>query len=303
MTVRLLPTENGDTYSGAGGKERKTQREGETQTGCESVFLMTGSSWRLEVFDAFVTFTECGHSRPVGGSAALVIEAGYPQLIGGVWFETCTVYIYICWHLHLKCFSFLLTASGHLSVIVNPKNIWPWLKQRTNLLHCGFVYCQRNRFQLVLQRRAEVQAVGAVGKVIVDVAHSWKKTERAGVWMKWQCMYLFSQSECKLFFLTMQRIHVYAPTHLSMIPLGARGSSQSSWMEREVRVTGRGGGWWAGGAVRVMSSLSGPWLQHWQMFKTETLFWYHKCISTVTRQIFFLRKKIHTQLVLSGILQ
>lgn len=82
MTVRLLPTEKGDTYSGAGGKER----ERETQ----DVSLL---SRRVERFDALtVTFAERRHRRPVGGSAAHVIEAGCSQLIGGVRFETCTVH-------------------------------------------------------------------------------------------------------------------------------------------------------------------------------------------------------------------
>lgn len=38
-----------------------------------------------------VTFAECADGRPVGGSAAHLIEAGSPQLIGRVWLEPCTV--------------------------------------------------------------------------------------------------------------------------------------------------------------------------------------------------------------------
>ncbi len=83
-------------------------------------------------------------------------------------------------------------------------------------------------------------------------------------------------------------------THLSMTPLGARGSSHSSWAEREVRVTGRGGGWWAGGAARVWSSLSGPWLQHCQMFKTETskIYSISECTSTASWMKNYIHRKL-----------
>lgn len=40
-----------------------------------------------------VTFTERRYSCPVGGSAAHVVEAGSSQLIGGVWSQTCRVYM------------------------------------------------------------------------------------------------------------------------------------------------------------------------------------------------------------------
>lgn len=40
--------------------------------------------------DAGGTFTERGYSGPVGGSTAHVVEAGRPQLIGGVGPQTCT---------------------------------------------------------------------------------------------------------------------------------------------------------------------------------------------------------------------
>lgn len=80
------------------------------------------------------------------------------------------------------------------------------------------------------------------------------------------------------------------PTHLSMTPLGARGSSQFSCTEREVKVTGWGGGWWAGGAARVWSSLSGPWLQHWQMFNTETVV----DISISKSEFIFKKTTMHT---------
>lgn len=48
-----------------------------------------------------------------------------------------------------------------------------------------------------------------------------------------------------------------------MTPLGSKGLSHSICTERDVRVTGRGGGWSVGGAGRVWSFLSGPRLQHW----------------------------------------
>lgn len=51
---------------------------------------MTGLFGRLEGLDTFVTFSERGNSSPVGGSAAHVVEAGSPQLIGGVRLEICT---------------------------------------------------------------------------------------------------------------------------------------------------------------------------------------------------------------------
>ena len=90
------------------------------------------------------------------------------------------------------------------------------------------------------------------------------------------CVLLFVESVCKPLckqFLTKRKYTercelVIFPTHLSMTPLGARGSSHSSCTERVVRVTGRGGGWWSGGAARVCSSLRGPWLQHCQVIKT-----------------------------------
>lgn len=93
--------------------------------------------------------------------------------------------------------------------------------------------------------------------------------EEESEWVKvrlWY-VYLFIQKIC---WKHTEQCALMFSTHLSMTPLGARGSSHSSWAEREVRVTGRGGGWWAGGAARVWSSLSGPWLQHCQKFKTET---------------------------------
>lgn len=57
--------------------------------------------------------------------------------------------------------------------------------------------------------------------------------------------------------------------HLSMIPFGSRGLSHSVWTEREVRATGRGGGWRAGGADEVWSSVTGPRLQHCLTVRTD----------------------------------
>lgn len=57
--------------------------------------------------------------------------------------------------------------------------------------------------------------------------------------------------------------------HLSMTPFGSRGLSHSVWTEREVRATGRGGGWRAGGAAEVWSSVTGPRLQHCLTVRTD----------------------------------
>lgn len=79
MTVRLLSTEKGERYWGAGGEE-----------GVSFNVQLVGE---VEAMHTRLTFAECGNSSPVGGSAAHVVEAGGSQLIGGVRLETCTEWI------------------------------------------------------------------------------------------------------------------------------------------------------------------------------------------------------------------
>lgn len=64
-----------------------------------------------------------------------------------------------------------------------------------------------------------------------------------------------------------------------MTPLGSKGLSHSICTERDVSVTGRGGGWSVGGAGRVWSFLSGPRLQHWLHKR-----WFLKDLITFTQK-------------------